>query len=148
MSPLSLVSGIWGYVGIGVVAAGLSVAGTHYVDANVYGNQIKDLKLGYAVTQINNANTALDLLTGRISKINSASVDYENGRKLLSDKLDQIHRDFLNAIKKTPLPPDCKPDAERVRSLESSVDAANQGYSQAERGFGETVRSTPQAVNP
>ena len=146
MNPLTLLSGVWGYVGIGVIALGIGVGGTHYVDSNVYGNQIKDLKLTAANTEITNANTAFDNLARRINTINVSTADYETKSKDLNDRLDILRRDFLNAIKKSPLPPDCRPDAERVRQLDQAIDVTNsgEGYTQTGPSSGVTVRSHPE----
>jgi hypothetical protein len=40
-------------------------------------------------------------------------------------KMDQIRKDQKNAQAQAPLRPDCLPDAGRMRSLRSAVDAAN-----------------------
>lgn len=60
MNPLSLLSGMWGYLAAAVIAAGLAVASTHYIDSAVYGKQIANLKLGAATAATAAATKSAD----------------------------------------------------------------------------------------
>lgn len=88
------------------------------------------------------ATAAITTLQRFISQMHTASIDYSKNQDVLFAKLDMLNKRFLDAVKASPLPPDCKPDAIRVQHLETAVNAANAAASSTGSGFGETVRTT------
>jgi hypothetical protein len=55
-------------------------------------------------------------------QIHEAATAFLKSQQALGPKFDALAKEMKNA---QPLPPDCRPDAFRVRNLESAIDAAN-----------------------
>lgn len=109
--------------GIVVVLAGVGFA-THYVDANVYGKQISDLKLAQEKQKSADIGASLTQLTSFIAKMNAAGDGYNDELAHIDSQFAALKKGLSNALLH-PLPADCKPDADRVRSLHDALDAAN-----------------------
>lgn len=144
INPISLVSGPWGYLAAAVIAAGLAGGGTYYLTSRGYQIEIGKLKLAQAQSQTISVAASLSQLQKFISTMHSAATDYNSSTQILLGRLDALQKEFHNATLAKPLPPDCRPDATRVRLLSEAVAAAN--ATSAGHGFGETVRaaSSPQ----
>lgn len=79
-----------------------------------------------AVDSAESARAALVDLAEGASKVRAMADSYNSERAEFSGKLDQLSKDFKSYAKDKPLPPDCRPDAGRVRSLADAVAAAKQ----------------------
>lgn len=111
--------------GVVLVLAGVAGA-THYVDANVYGKQISDLKLAQSKTETANVSASLAQLQTFIGKMNAADTDYQSKLDAIKAQFLTIQQELAHALR-TPLPDNCKPTADRVRSFHDALDAANAG---------------------
>lgn len=110
----------------GVVIVLAATAGaTHYVDANVYGKKISDIKLADANAKTVSVTASLDQLQGFIAKMNSADTNYQSKLDAIKSQFATIQQELANALHNHPLPADCKPDAGRVRVLHDALAAAN-----------------------
>lgn len=100
-------------------------AGSIYATSVFYKSDIAQLKLDAAVTHDRNTSAALKQFQDTVAKISVAAGQYAAIEKSLSANFDGILKDFRNVKFKAPLPLDCLPDAERVRSYSAAVTAAN-----------------------
>lgn len=57
--------------------------------------------------------------------MNGLAGEFTGISSALSVQISTISRNFRNVTKASPLPPDCKPDAFRVQSLDAAIAAAN-----------------------
>ena len=105
-----------------VIVLAATAGATHYVDANVYGNQIKDLKLAAAQQQTASVTASLNQLQGFIASMHTSDANYNSALNSISAQFDTIKKEFANATR-APLPADCKPDAGRLRVLQDAVAA-------------------------
>lgn len=87
--------------------------------------QIEQIKAARASDRATQADGALADLTTAIGKINAAATGYATSARTLDASLDTLTKELRNERTKNPLPADCKPTAERMRSLAAAVDAAN-----------------------
>ena len=124
MNPLSLLTGVWGYVAAAIVAASLAGSATYYVEHAVEENKVSALKLEASQTKAASATASLTQLQGFISKMQVADTDYGATLGAINNSFVVIKKEFNNA-KVVALPADCKPDAGRLRVLTDAVGAAN-----------------------
>lgn len=117
INPLALLGGALAAVAIGF-GSGWAANGWRL------GAEISAIKAERATDRADQAQAALTDLAEASKKINDAAGGAQADISSLGVKLDQIQKDFKNA-KPTPLPPGCRPDAVRVRSLAAAVDATN-----------------------
>jgi CII-binding regulator of phage lambda lysogenization HflD len=92
------------------------------------------------------ATAALARFQQFINNVDTAAREYGKSKEAMLFEFATLKKDLLSAFKATPLPVDCKPDAARVQSLATAVDATNAAATQ--HGFGETMRSDPAAGSP
>ena len=88
--------------------------------------EIAKLQADRANDSATQAKGALADLTTASKTINDAAARFAGQQTTLGSKLDAIQKEMKNA---KPLPPDCRPDAFRLRSLEAAVSAANEAAS-------------------
>lgn len=130
----------------GAVLAFAAVFGAGmWLEGTIKDRQIAIIERDAAEQTAVDATAALTTLQRFISQMQVASIDYGKNQDALFAKLDAISKRFRDAVKASPLPPDCKPDAIRVQHLETAVDAANSAAASTGSGFGETVRTTHEA---
>jgi hypothetical protein len=112
------------WVALGIAAALLSAgaASGYWLDSNIKGVEIADLKTKAAETRANGAESAVKDLTAAAGQIKTAADQYAGIQDTLGPQLAQIRKDMKNA---KPLPADCRPDTFRVRNLDAAIDAAN-----------------------
>ena len=116
----------WRTVGMrsfaGALAAGLFAAGwmTHGWRKDA---EIAELAAARAQADLASANLALTDLKAAGAIIRQSADEYLAIHSTLSAKLDAIRKDLKNG---KPLPADCRPDAQRMRSLSDAVEAAKQ----------------------
>lgn len=133
--------GVWGYVGALGIGAILATGATYEVVHNANAVEISQLKADAANQKAASATAALSQLTGFIDQMHVASNDYAGQLQLIDNRFALIQKGLANA-RRTPLPPDCKPDAGRVRSLSDAIAAAN-GSTAANSGLERPVSPNP-----
>lgn len=128
---LKYLSGVWGYVASAALAGILCVGATHSVDALVYGRSISGLQLEISgmQTSVANRNAAdvagsLAKLQGFIAGMQTADADYNAALTSINSHFAAVEGEFKSATQK-PLPVDCKPDANRLRTLTAAVAATS-----------------------
>lgn len=119
------VSPIGRLVGIGILAALIAGSAATWATATIYGARISDMKAEQASRDRDAANAVLKKFTETATRINAAANDYTAVAGDLGKKLDTIQTDLKNVQAKSPLPHDCKPTSDRLRSLTAAVAAAN-----------------------
>lgn len=140
----NLLGGIWFRLAAGAIGAVLIFSAGAYADHRWNESKIADLRAEHAQEAADNATAALQRLAKQMDGMQKASADYGATRDQLFTRLDTLNKEFHNAIKPAPLPPDCMPDAARVRALAEAVTATNAAADPgATIGFGETVRTPP-----
>lgn len=107
-----------------LIALGAAAGATHYVDANVYGKQISDIKLADANAKAASIGASLSQLQGFIASMHNADADYNATLGILNQRFAGLEKELHDATLK-PLPADCRPDAGRLRVLTDAVAAAN-----------------------
>jgi len=120
----SVMSSLYGYfivAGLGAVASMFITWHLVHINNAV---EIADLKTQIATTRAVSTAASLEQLQSFIDNMHNASVDFEAYRRALDQKFDALQVEFKNAIRK-PLPPDCKPTADRVRSFHNAINNAN-----------------------
>lgn len=130
MNPLTALNPYMTWIKIGgFVIALLAAAGaTHYVDANVYGNKIAGIQLAHEKEKVVTITASLDQLQRFIGNMHAADEGYNSDLVSLNLKFDQLKKGLANALR-TPLPPDCKPTADRVRSFHDALAVTNAAVS-------------------
>lgn len=71
------------------------------------------------------AEGSLTKLNAAIAQMSGSAAEYIAVRDKLGVQLGVISKDLKNVQANKPLPVDCRPDADRLRSLAAAVDAAN-----------------------
>lgn len=104
-------------LGASLFAAGWAVNGWRK-DA-----EIAELTAARAQADLVSANLALSEIKEAGEKIRQNADAYRAAQSGLGAKLEAIRKELKNA---KPLPADCRPDAQRVRSLSDAVGAAKQ----------------------
>jgi len=84
----------------------------------------ESLKATRANEQLTVAQTALSDLAKASSNIRQAATDYAGIQNSLGAKIDAIQKGMKSAPP-VPLPPDCKPTADRMRAVSDAISAAN-----------------------
>jgi len=87
--------------------------------------EIADLKREAADKRADDSIATLKDLTAAAKNVATAANGYVTARSDLTAAMTAITEDLQNVQKNMPLPADCRPDAGRLRSLQSAVDAAN-----------------------
>lgn len=109
----------------GFALAVLAIVGaTHYVDSAIYGKEIAGINLAHEKEKSASIQASLDQLQAFIGKMNVADTNYNNDLAELNLKFDQLKKGLANALR-TPLPRDCVPTPDRVRSFHDALNAAN-----------------------
>ena len=114
-------------IALGVLSAGLAIGWTAQgwrKDAAI--DRINAARASDRAVQ---AEGALTDLTAAAKKINDAALALAASDRTLDARLDTLTTELKHERKKNPLPADCKPNAERMRSLAAAVDAANKAAS-------------------
>lgn len=130
-----------GYVAAAGLASLLSIGATYYFTSAPYRITIAHMEAAQDTKRADDSEASLRKLNAYIAGMHEAGQEYQSDRTALNAKLDQLNRDFNDAIKNHPLPADCKPDDERMRALTAAVAAANAAATGS--GFGVTVRTPP-----
>lgn len=128
------------FLGAGVLGAALSGSGVWYLQGLRSDAAIERLKAEYAGEKATAASTALLDLEGSIKRIADSALASADDITALNTRLTAIRKELKNV---KPLPVDCKPDTDRVRHLESAIDATNQTATRRESG-----KTVPAAYPP
>jgi uncharacterized coiled-coil DUF342 family protein len=75
--------------------------------------------------KIEQAQASAEQYRESTEKINDSATEYLTKSKQLEKQITQLKKELANAKKNSPLPADCKPDADRLRVLKDAVRAAN-----------------------
>jgi len=110
-------------VGAGLAAAVLGFGAGWAVNGWRLGAELAGEKAARAQDQATQVGAALSAMQADASAIRQAATEYAAAQSTLAPKLAALTKELRNA---KPLPPDCRPDAVRVRNLEAAIDAANQ----------------------
>ncbi len=86
---------------------------------------IAEEKASRAADRTLQTTAALTNLTEATKLIHKAAEGYAANEDVLGVKIDAVRKALKNVQAKTPLPPDCRPDSERLRILKTAVDSAN-----------------------
>lgn len=113
---------IYNYAITALIAAALSAGTAWQVQAWRADARVAVLQKGVSDNAATQARAALDDLTAAAANINKAAAAAQADNKALAVQLAAIRKDLKNA---KPLPADCKPDADRLRSLTRAVEASN-----------------------
>lgn len=124
MNPLTLLTGVWGYVAAAVIAAALAVGATHFIDAKSYGLEISNLELKASQQQTQSITASLTQLQNFIATMHTADTGYQTGLAAITANFAAIEKELKSATIK-PLPVDCRPDVGRLRVLTDATAAAN-----------------------
>jgi hypothetical protein len=119
INPLHLLAAVAGALLFGLASgfgAGWTANGWR-LDAKLA--DVKATDAGEKATQA--AQTVTDIKRDA-DQIHEAATAFLKSQQALGPKFDALAKEMKNA---QPLPPDCRPDAFRVRNLESAIDAAN-----------------------
>lgn len=137
---LGAIGGWQGYVAAAVLSAALSIGATYYIVSMPYKLMIAKMERDTANQKAADVSASLGKLQGFIANMNTAATDYGKTQDALFASLDKIRADFDKASRLKPLPPDCRPDADRMHSLSTAIDAANAAASRS--GLSEILRTT------
>ena len=113
---------IYTHVITALMAATLSATTAWQVQAWRFDTRIAVLEKGVSDSVATQARAALDDLAAAAANINKAAAAAQADNKALAVQLANFRKDLKNA---KPLPADCKPDADRLRSLTRAVEATN-----------------------
>lgn len=134
-------------IGAAVIAI-LSFGGGLYLEYRLDQETITEMKLSEAQRQVVDVTAALDKFRSLADTVHTSSLDYNQTSDRLGAKLDELQKEFHDAIKPAPLPPDCRPDSARMRSLSEALAAANAATTtETVRRSGETVRTNSSTNN-
>lgn len=114
-----------GYAIGGVLIAIMAGAGTWYVTHGLDQKAYLALELKQSQAQTVSTTNALNQLKGFIGTMNVAANGYQSDKDAIDAKFNALAAQFRKAINGKPLPADCRPDPDRVRSLSAALAAAN-----------------------
>jgi len=109
-------------VGAGLAAGILAFGAGWTINGWRLETALSKLKTAQAVEKANQAAGALSTLQADAAAIHKAATEYASIETTLAPKIAALTKELRNA---KPLPVDCRPDAVRVRNLDSAIDAAN-----------------------
>lgn len=113
----------------GAVLAAAGAAGGWTVQGWRKDAEIADAKRQQADSRTKAAETALSDLVDAGKKVGEAAAGLVGDKRTLTTAMAAISKDLKDAQKQKPLPVDCRPDAGRLRSLQSAVAATNNAVS-------------------
>lgn len=123
---LSFFTGGWqSYVAAGLLSAGLAAAASWYVTSLPYKAEIATMRAERAEQSAADAKAALSQFVRQADNITAAANRLTELERGFDGAFSTFSRDFQHYAQAAPLPPDCKPDAFRLRILSSAVAAAN-----------------------
>lgn len=143
----ALFGGIWGYLIVGGFAATLSAFTTCAIVIPPLKLQISNLKLASATQAKQDTQQALDKLTSYIGRMNASALDYQWALQHIQDQFGKVNHELSAIQKQKPLPPDCKPDADRLRNLAAAVVQTNSATA-VKPGIGATMPHTIASPSP
>lgn len=117
--------GIYGYLIAAGIAAALSIGATAFIISNIKNTEIANLKREAATQKAVNVTASLQQLQNIIASMHASANEYGDLQAAVFAKLNGISAEFRNAIKANPLPVDCRPGPDRLRSLSAAISAVN-----------------------
>jgi len=121
----NLLSGVYGYVAIAILAFGLGASGTFYIKNKADGERYSQLENKQLKQEIDSASNAFKNLQRNIESANIASSNTDKSIHTLTNEIGDLKAGILNVSKQKPLPFDCKPDTDRLHILSAAIDSAN-----------------------
>lgn len=109
-------------VGAGLAASVLAFGAGWVINGWRLETALSKLKTVQAVEKANQATATLSTLQADAAAIHQAATEYAGIETTLAPKIAALTKELRNA---KPLPPGCAPTPERVRNLDSAIDAAN-----------------------
>jgi hypothetical protein len=97
-----------------------------WITNNHYSAVISDMKATQAEVQKNAAIADLQSYKDAANSMKDAAVSARIEKDNTDAKLNEISKQLKIISIKKPLPSDCKPDADRVQSLQQAIDITNQ----------------------
>lgn len=88
--------------------------------------EIAEMQASYSNAEALAAKAAIDDLVEATSTIKKAADDYTKIETHTSSKIDKLRKEVQQYAKDTPLPADCKPDAQRMQKLTGAISTANE----------------------
>jgi hypothetical protein len=110
-------------IGAGVATGALAFGAGWVVNGWRLDSEISRLTAAHAEQRARQVTGALTTLQADTEAIHKAATEYAGIETTLAPKIAALTKELRNA---KPLPVDCRPDALRVRNLDSAIDAANQ----------------------
>ena len=110
-------------VGAGAAAGALAFCVGWVVNGWRLNGEISRITAAHAEQKASQVAGALTTLQADAEVIHKAASEYAGIETTLAPKIAALTKELRNA---KPLPVDCRPDAYRVRNLDSAIDAANQ----------------------
>lgn len=138
---LGVIGGWQGYAAAAILSALISIGTTWYLVSLPYKLTISNMQRDAASTKAASIQNALNQLQSFITNMHTASVQYGKDQDALFAAINQLHNEFTKISSLKPLPPDCKPDADRLRILSAAISAANAATSG--RNSGPAMPGTP-----
>ena len=108
-----------------VVMIGCFMAGI-YLTHNYYSAVISDMKASQLQIEKNTAIADLNGYKEAANSMKEAAASATIEKDSTNAKLNEISKQLKVIVAKKPLPVDCKPDTDRVQSLNQAIDIANQ----------------------
>lgn len=118
-------SSLWTSLIGGAVLLAIGAAGGGYAVSVVYGARIAQMERDKAAEDKARAIADLKQYRDIADQVQAAARDMLKGSEALNGQIDVVVKDLKNVQAKKPLPANCKPDAGRVRNLDSAIAAAN-----------------------
>lgn len=125
---LGSLGGVWGYLAAAGVAAVIATGATYSVVHNANAVAYEQLQLQKSGEEKASISASLAQLQGFIAQMHVAATDFVAIQNDIDTRFDALKKGLPHAFA-VPLPANCKPDVERVRSLHAAVAATNAGTS-------------------
>lgn len=126
MNLLTLAAKPWLLIIVLAVAFSAGSTAGWFVTNSVKSTEIALIKVERLTEAKAQTDAAIKDLKEASAKINLAASGNQTDVSTLNTKLDGITKELKNVQKLKPLPPDCRPTADRVSNLANAVRAANE----------------------
>lgn len=117
--------GFYGYLVAFGLGASLAVGATYYIVHNANAAAIARLEVDAATQKATDATASLGQLQGFINGMHIAEANYQSTLDAIAANTKAASLGWKNATAAKPLPKDCLPDANRLRSVNDAIRATN-----------------------
>jgi len=121
-------SALFKIVGLILLAASIFFAGW-LVNGWRLGEKLAKMETAQVQTALNAEKLAAEDLYKAATNIHNAALEFNSSKLAVGNKLDSLRKDIREYANQNKLPPDCKPDDVRMRSLSDSINEANKALS-------------------